>query len=1445
MEAVGVSLNEPSGLSTAPEQVSLESRYRQAVADECRYLRPEEEEGLVPLIDVFVKLQALRSERKTLAERRPDIVSARERAAHTELLDRLSVREQEEAHPELPTRPEGEWLPLAVPLSIALKEQQHLALLGEPGAGKSTTLQFIALCFAQQGWALERLDLDEDLVPVWLSLQEAGVRLEKEALETSLANAVARLGCLDPGQAQRLVTSWWKAGRLVVLLDGLDEVPEGIRPAVAREIRRFARAPEGQGCRFIVASRLAGYSDLGQPFGEYVLCPFAGPSEARPYVARWLMALKGVSWEEADQQAHDLLAQIGNQPGLSRLIDNPLLLRLVISTYVSTGEIASNQADLHQRYVEEVAWARALRRATPPAPRDATLEALEVIAWKLHTRGEQAAAGLAEAVRAEVSGVEDARGLVDFLRQAMGLLVAYGDGAEAHLAFAHLTFRQYLVARRLKQAWQTDPEQTWLFLKPRIHHPAWRESVLLLATMISRKDATELTERILKAASIYEQELHRDLLLAGECLGSGVEVNSELRRLILDQLLKLYLRETTSETTQYEPAIQQYRVRPIESIFGSLEEKGHADILTSLTAIASGEDKTERFAPSRVAANLALVTRTSVYLIPRFLYGLVKTTGVREIRQVIFFPAYLKEAIGEAKTYRRRAAIKALGNLRLGSSETIPILLAALEDAQTRGVAAEALGKVGPGTAEVAVALVDAQRQHRHMYGWDRTVERIVDALGVLGQRHPEVVDLLLGIERSPEPESDLPDLHYPVAWALCKSAETSRHAMAFVLEGWRSLNEDIREGLHDGAKLITSASPEVVRYLLDVIRDSENVRMRNQAGESLARVVGDTPLVRCKVAKEDGTFGFSALDLTEELFDILLRRLSHQTFGGVALSLLISWGLNRPELVVRLINVVREGDAWLLAGIIEEEWLKERQVGRPNLAEETESFFKQSIARLRNADGNTRDAELNGWLAATRSAPKHSWLCYLDGAIGKTKHQILHDAYALAYGAIWATQERSWAKQSREHANPYAVAALACFRGWNVRELPYLTTEELREEFVSGVRQALSILQSPGEQAIEVLSSILGGEAAKLANGDLDKEPKELDRWRERSKPSFQERSAAAYALAQLAGDYPEAQALLISNLRPRFWRRGGGFSPDTEFQEHLVRALGYVTSANRDLVAALLNIAAKHDEDVYRAGSEAISRLKNPNSEAVPLLIQGYEKLSERGRSCLLKALCTVEPLTPEIIDLLLKALREKDPLVRSAAAAGLGNVKEPTPGVPRAVLASIRHTLAAAETIGKLADRIKSTGETKVQDELANIARILCKTTRGDLPLYDFTTGRSGYDVTYEALNRVVSQLTLLEVAALPTNLPLPGEGGAVEAPQQRRPSPLIVAVGVLVAATLGLASNIVAAYLQERYQLISDPVRFAIVLGVFLASLVAGVSLALRAGKESDIYGHYAE
>lgn len=252
---------------------TVEQRYRQALYKECRYLRTEGllEAGLVSLNSVFVMQEALRSERERPEEGRPALPLSLGRAARAGL-------------------PGREAPPVPVAISQALQETQHLVLLGEPGAGKTTTLQFIALCFVHRDgdWVTERLKLHEDRMPVWADLRALAPSVRDGAsLTEALVPQVKNLAQVHEDVAQECPRAWRREGQLLLLLDGLDEVSEE-RETVRRALRRFANGPEGGNCRVVVSSRTAGYADLGAPYREYALRPFGSAEEAAPYVAGWL-----------------------------------------------------------------------------------------------------------------------------------------------------------------------------------------------------------------------------------------------------------------------------------------------------------------------------------------------------------------------------------------------------------------------------------------------------------------------------------------------------------------------------------------------------------------------------------------------------------------------------------------------------------------------------------------------------------------------------------------------------------------------------------------------------------------------------------------------------------------------------------------------------------------------------------------------------------------------------------------------------------------------------------------------------------------------------------------------------------------------------------------------------------------------------------------------------
>ncbi|MCP4544323.1 MAG: hypothetical protein GY832_45005 [Chloroflexi bacterium] len=519
---------------TPDDLAHLEQRYLKAVAEECRWLETEGvDRARAALTDVFVMLEAVESPKR---KERGDVPPPPEQAEEMGPKERATVpsgrrgAEREKKAPPLPPPP-----PPPVPLSQALRAHNHLVILGEPGTGKTTMLQFVALCFAADGRAKTRLDLEEARVPVRVALREYdGV----ERLDRFLIRWLDRAYASEP-----LVQDWLTEGRLAVLLDGLDQVPERRRTAVVEAIERFATTPEGRHCRIIVTSRIAGYRQgrsLGANFGQYTIRPFAGSGDAGPYAAGWLQVLTPMTAEAAEAEAKVLFDAMEGQSGLRRIMGNPLLLRLAVTVYVDTGELAHSRAELYRRHVEEVAWKRAEAREKPRWSYKQVEAALEAVAWALQTQAEQTAAALGEVVE-EATGVADGRELLGHLRERQGLLAVYGYERGDLVAFRHLTFQEYFVARCLARAWFEDQEGDWCSLRPRLHHPAWREPLLLLGGMLDEVGATNLVRRVLQAHSPYERELHRDLLLAAAIVGDGAPVPHDSASRVTDRLIRLYL----------------------------------------------------------------------------------------------------------------------------------------------------------------------------------------------------------------------------------------------------------------------------------------------------------------------------------------------------------------------------------------------------------------------------------------------------------------------------------------------------------------------------------------------------------------------------------------------------------------------------------------------------------------------------------------------------------------------------------------------------------------------------------------------------------------------------------------------------------------------------------------------------------------------------------------
>ena len=215
-----------------------------------------------------------------------------------------------------------------------------LAVLGSPGSGKTTLLRHAArqACLRKRS-RRDKTNYVRD-IPILLYLRDHADAIAAEltvSVGTLLRTTLGAVGAEEP-------PGWFeqqlRAGRCLVLLDGLDEV------ARKDDRAKVSAWAEGQlrqypGNDFVISSRPQGYQSAPVEGAAIVqVCAFtAGQAEA--FVRGWYRAVErhstgsiGPEVEKlAEKGADDLLQRIEQAPALYDLTVNPLLLTMIANVH--------------------------------------------------------------------------------------------------------------------------------------------------------------------------------------------------------------------------------------------------------------------------------------------------------------------------------------------------------------------------------------------------------------------------------------------------------------------------------------------------------------------------------------------------------------------------------------------------------------------------------------------------------------------------------------------------------------------------------------------------------------------------------------------------------------------------------------------------------------------------------------------------------------------------------------------------------------------------------------------------------------------------------------------------------------------------------------------------------------------------------------------------------
>ncbi len=384
-----------------------------------------------------------------------------------------------------------------IPLEKALTHQR-LVIQGDAGSGKTTFLRRIARELLRETGPDVALPIRG--LPLFLRISEFDAHIEGckgRADAPAPQNAAGWIAhFFAHGQwdlTERFVEKQLEQGKAILLVDGLDEaLDEGRRERIAGifqdAVRRFRSA------KFFVSTRPGAYQGKAVLSGfETVRIEELDDEAVKSFLDLWSHAVHPNDAAAARQRRDALNSALRGKPEIFRMARNPVMLTALAVVHWNQRSLPEQRADLYKTILE---WLAGRNKAITGKAR---LTYLEELAFSMQTDP----AGRIRTVEkrgAEKRMKDPPAGFLDAELTNSGIIVSRGSNLE----FWHLTFQEYLAARRLAGL---DDYESILFPSKGpspVFLPEWRETMLLLGGVLESQGHGRLNALLRKIADHAE-----------------------------------------------------------------------------------------------------------------------------------------------------------------------------------------------------------------------------------------------------------------------------------------------------------------------------------------------------------------------------------------------------------------------------------------------------------------------------------------------------------------------------------------------------------------------------------------------------------------------------------------------------------------------------------------------------------------------------------------------------------------------------------------------------------------------------------------------------------------------------------------------------------------------------------------------------------------------------
>lgn len=464
------------------------------------------------------------------------------------------------------------------PVGKVLAEHSRLAILADPGGGKTTLLKRLAVAYA---FPERRKQTDDNLpeknwLPLFIRCRQLGV-LANEPISKILGSIPQRAEMSELADAfELLVKDALHKDNALLLVDGLDEITdEGERVAFVNQLRIFLAIYNK--VNVVVTSREAGFRIVGGALSAHCdhfrIADF-DDNDIKRLTLAWHKVVIGER-EKVRVEANELAQRICNADRVRQLAKNPLLLTTLLLVKRWVRRLPTRRSVLYGKAIEVLLMTWNVE-GHEPIDQDEAIPQLAFVAFTMMKEGLQTISVRRleeilylsrEQMQAELGFAEiSVPEFVKRIESRSSLMILSGHDIEEGTLypiyeFRHLTFQEYLTGRAIVEGYypnRKDDDTILTVLEPYLENEQWKEVIPLAAVLAGRKAQSffkfliEYSKKKLTddQFNIYPRGFLRELPenylvdLLGRCILDEVQIEP----LLLEDGLKLIVKRTTGST---------------------------------------------------------------------------------------------------------------------------------------------------------------------------------------------------------------------------------------------------------------------------------------------------------------------------------------------------------------------------------------------------------------------------------------------------------------------------------------------------------------------------------------------------------------------------------------------------------------------------------------------------------------------------------------------------------------------------------------------------------------------------------------------------------------------------------------------------------------------------------------------------------------------------------